>query len=129
MSKIPPDDTLESLYKMRIRVSEKLKTVLELYDMEIHQKISVPNYQKSKTMAKRRTDQKLCLKNFDARHGKIESGAVMRSRRGVSGVEGGKGICYQWKETGQCSQGDLCSFRDETQDRAQKPEHTAATPF
>ena len=28
----------------------------------------------------------------------------------------------------QCSQGDRCSFRHESQDRAQKPEHTAATP-
>ena len=37
MTKIPPDDILEGLYKLRIRVSEKLKTVLELYDMEIHQ--------------------------------------------------------------------------------------------
>ena len=26
------------------------------------------------------------------------------------------------------SQGDRCSFRHVTQDRAQKPEHTAATP-
>ena len=32
------------------------------------------------------------------------------------------------KKKGQCSQGDRCSFRQETQDRAQKPEHTAATP-
>ena len=44
MSKIPPDDILESLYKLRIRGSDQLKTVLELYDMEIHQKISMPNY-------------------------------------------------------------------------------------
>ena len=29
---------LEGLYKLRIRESEKLKTVLELYNMEIHQK-------------------------------------------------------------------------------------------
>ena len=36
MTKIPPDDTLEGLYKLRIRESEKLKTVLELYNMEIH---------------------------------------------------------------------------------------------
>ena len=50
MSKIPPDDILESLYKWRIRESAQLKTVLELYDMEIHQKISVPNNQKLKTM-------------------------------------------------------------------------------
>ena len=38
MTKIPPDDILEGLYKLRIRESEKLKTVLELYNMEIHQK-------------------------------------------------------------------------------------------
>ena len=29
MTKIPPDDILEGLYKLRIRASEKLKTVLE----------------------------------------------------------------------------------------------------
>ena len=46
MSKNPSDEVLESLYKLRIRESDKLKTVLELYDMEIHQKIPVPNYQK-----------------------------------------------------------------------------------
>ena len=38
MTKIPSDDILEGLFKLRIRVSEKLKTVLELYKMEIHQK-------------------------------------------------------------------------------------------
>ena len=38
MTKIPLDDILEELYKFRIRESEKLKTVLELYDLEIHQK-------------------------------------------------------------------------------------------
>ena len=38
MTKIPHDDILEGLYKLRIPESEKLKTVLELYDLEIHQK-------------------------------------------------------------------------------------------
>ena len=38
MTKIPPDDILEVLYKLRILEFEKLKTVLELYDLEIHQK-------------------------------------------------------------------------------------------
>ena len=46
MSKIPSDDVLESLYKLRIRESEQLKTVLELYEMEIDQKISMPNKSK-----------------------------------------------------------------------------------
>ena len=42
MSKIPSDEILESLFKLRIRESTQLKTVLELYDMEIHQNISMP---------------------------------------------------------------------------------------
>ena len=115
------------LYQLRIRESDQLKTVLELYDMEIHQKISVPNHQKLKTMVKRSIEQKLRLRNFEARHGRIESAAVVKNRKGIIVVEGGKGICHQWKEKGWCSQGDRCSFRHEAQDRAQKPEHTAAT--
>ena len=53
MSKIPSDEILESLYKLRIRGSDQLKNVLELYDMQIHHKTSVPNKQKLKTMVKR----------------------------------------------------------------------------
>ena len=75
MTKIPPDDVLESLHKLRIRESDQLKTVLELYDMEIHQKKSKPNYQKMKTMVKRGIDQKLRLRNIDARNDGIEAGA------------------------------------------------------
>ena len=37
----------------------------------------------------------------------------MKSRKGFIGAKGGRGICYQWKEKGQCSQGDRCSFRHE----------------
>ena len=36
MSEIPSDEVLESLYTLRIHESEQLKTVLELYEMEIH---------------------------------------------------------------------------------------------
>ena len=127
MTKIPPDDILESLYKLRIRESDQFKIVLELSDMEIHQKISMPNYQKLKTMVKRSIDQKLRLRNFEARHGKIGTGAVLKSHKGLSGVERGRGICYQWKEKGQCSKGDQCSFRYESNDRAKptpKSRHT-----
>ena len=38
MTKIPSDDILEGLFKLGIRESEKLKTELELCNMEIHQK-------------------------------------------------------------------------------------------
>ena len=65
--------------------------------MEIHQKISMPNYQTLKTMVKRSIDQKLRLRNFDARHGRIETGAVIKNRKGMSGVEGGDAVCYKWK--------------------------------
>ena len=41
MPKIPSDDVLESLYKLRIRESAQLKTVLNWCDLENHQKISV----------------------------------------------------------------------------------------
>ena len=44
MTKIPPDDILEGLYKVRIRESEKLKTELKLYNMEIHQKKIGPDF-------------------------------------------------------------------------------------
>ena len=53
MTQIPSDDILESLYKLRIRESDKLKTVLELYNMEIHLKKAGPDYHRLKTMVKR----------------------------------------------------------------------------
>ena len=54
MTKIPHDDILQGLYKLRIRESEKLKTVLELYDLEIHQKKMGPDYHRLKTMVKKK---------------------------------------------------------------------------
>ena len=83
ISKFPSEDVPESLYKLRIRDSEQRKTVLELYDMEIHQQISMPKYQKLKTIVKRSIDQKLRLRKFDARQGKIETGPVVKSRKGL----------------------------------------------
>ena len=64
MTKIPPDDILEGLCKLRIRESEKLKTVLELYDLKIHQKKAGPDYHRLKTMVKRSMEQDLRNKNF-----------------------------------------------------------------
>ena len=79
-------------------------------------------------MVKRSKDHKLRLRNFDARHGRIGTGAVVKNRKGLNGVKRGKGTCYQWKEKGQCSRGDRCSFLHESNEREQKPEHNAATP-
>ena len=52
MTQIPSDDILEGLYKLRIRESEKLKTVLELHNMEIHLKKAGPDNHRLKTMEK-----------------------------------------------------------------------------
>ena len=38
MTKIPSDDILESLYKLRIRESHQPKTALDLFDMEFIRK-------------------------------------------------------------------------------------------
>ena len=59
MTKIPHDDILEGLYKLRIRESDKLKTVLELYDLETHQKKLGPEYHRLKTMVKRSIEQEI----------------------------------------------------------------------
>ena len=61
MTKIPSDDILEGLYKL----NEKFKTVLELYNMEIHQKKAGPDYHRLKTMVKRSIEQNMRMKNFD----------------------------------------------------------------
>ena len=127
MSEIPSGDILESLYKLIIRESAQLKTVLELYDMEIHQKISMPNYQKLKTMLKRSADQKLRLQNFDARHGRIERGAVVKKRREWVALKEEKVSVTSGKKEAECSKGDQCSFRHESNDRAHRPDHNAAT--
>ena len=49
-------------------------------------------------MVKRNIDQKLRLRNFGAGHVRLESGAVVKNRKGFIGVEGGTGVFYQWKE-------------------------------
>ena len=72
-------------------------------------------------------DQKLRLRNFDAGHEKIETRAVVLSRRGLSGAERGRGICYQWREKRHCSNGSQCSFWHASNDRA-KPTPKTSPP-
>ena len=64
-----PDDIFEGLYKLRIRESEKLRIVLELYDLEINQKKAGLDYHRLKTMVKRSIEQDLRNRNFGARNG------------------------------------------------------------
>ena len=68
MTKIQTDDILEILYKLRIRESEKLKTVLKLYDLEIHQKKLGLDYHRLKMMVTRIIEQVIRKKIFGARN-------------------------------------------------------------
>ena len=111
MSKIPSDDILESLYKFRIRESEKLKTVLELYDLETHQKKLGPDYHRLKTMVKRSIEQEIRNKNFGARNGNYETSAAVKNPGTKQRVQRFLGDCWQWESNGQCVKGDNCSFR------------------
>ena len=113
MTKIPHHDILEGLYKLRIRESEKLKTVLELYDLETHQKKFGPDYHRLKTVVKRSIEQEIRNKNFGSRIGNFEKNAVVKKQR----VQRIIGDCWQWETNGQCVKGDNCSFRHDINKR------------
>ena len=57
------------------------RPVLELYNMEIHQKKAGPDYHRLKTMVKRSIEQDLRIKNFEARNGHFEASAVVKNQR------------------------------------------------
>ena len=78
-------------------------------------------------MVKRSINQKLRLRNFDARHRRIESGAVVKNRNRLTSVEGEKVSVTSGKKK--------ASVRKETDAVSvtkpkivhKKPEHNAAT--
>ena len=117
MTKIPHDDILEGLYKLRIRESEKLKTVLELYDLETHQKKLGPDYHRLKAMVKRSIEQEIRNKNFGARSGNFEKNAVVKNQGTKQRVQRILGDCWQWETNGQCVKGNNCSFRHDMDKR------------
>ena len=126
MTKIPPDDILEGLNKLRIRESEKLKTVLELYDLEIHQKKLGLDYHRFKTMVKRSIEQEIRNKKFGSRNGNFEKNAVVKNSGTKQRVQSILGDCWQWETNGQCVKGDNCSFRHDINKRGKM---TQPNPF
>ena len=129
MTKIPPDDILEGLYKLRIRESEKLKTELELYNLETHQKKLGPDYHRLKTMVKRSIEQNLRNKNFEVRNGNFETTAVVKNPGTKQSGQKILGDCWQWKTNGQCSKGDNCSFRHDINKRAKATQPNPSPRF
>ena len=122
MTKIPSDDILEGLYKLRIRESKKLKTVLELYDLEIHQKKAGPDYHRLKTVVKRSIEQ-------DARNGSYERNAVVKNQGTKQRKQRILGYCWQCEANGQCSKGDNCSFRHDVNKRAKNDTAESVSEF
>ena len=128
-TKIPPDDILEGLYELRIRESDKLKTVLELYDLEIHQKKLGPGCHRLKTMVKSSIEQDLRNKNFGARNGNYERKAVVKNQGTKQRGQRILGDCWQWEANGQCSKGDNCSFRYDVNKRAKNDTAESVSKF
>ena len=83
--------------------------------MEIHQKISMPIYQKLKTMVEEEYRSETSITklsrqtrdNWNRSSSQESQGIEWRWRRK-------RCTCYQWKEKGKCSKGDRCSFRRES---------------
>ena len=117
ITKISSDEILEGLYKLRIRESEKLKTVLEFYSMETRQKKLGPDYHRLKTMVKRSIEQDIRKKNFGARNGNYGKNAVVKNQGTKQRVQRILGDCWQWETNGQCVKGNNCSFRHDMNKR------------
>ena len=123
-----PSDILESLFKLRIREAGKLKSVLELYNMEIHHKKAGPDYHRLKTMV-RSIEQNLRVKSFEAQNGNYETNAVVKNQGTKQRVQRSPGDCWQWKANGQCSKGDNCSFRHDMNKRAKSTQPNPSPIF
>ena len=106
MTKIQHDDILEGLYKLIIRESDEVKTVLELYDLEIHQKKLEFDYHRSKTIVKKSIEQEIRNKNFGARSGNFEKNA-----RGQESRDKTSGTKNSWRLLAVGSQRAVCERR------------------
>ena len=118
MTQIQSDEILEGLYKLRIRQSEKLKTVLELYIMEIHQKKAGPDYHRLKTMVKRSIEQDMRNKNFGAEMENLKQAPWSRILGQNSVDKELSEIVGNGKLTGSVRKEDSCSFRHDMNKRA-----------
>ena len=117
MTKIPHDDILEGLYKLRRRESEKLKTVLELYDLETHQKKLGPDFHILKTMVKEVSSKTFEVRILGAEVEIFKKNAVVKNQGTRQRVQRILGDCWQWETNGQCVKGNNCSFRHDMNKR------------
>ena len=130
LTKIPHDDILEGLHKLRIRESEKLKTVLELYDLEIHQKKIGPDL----SQIEDKGEKKYRARFYET--GMLRPDMEILKQAPWSRIKWLKqreqrslGDCWQWKPNGQCSKGDNCSVRYDINKRAKSTQPNPSPSF
>ena len=70
-----------------------------------------------KTMVKRSVEQDLRNRNFVARNGNYERNTVVKNQGTKHRGQRILGDCWQWAANGQCSGGDNCSCRHDTNKR------------
>ena len=128
MSKIPSDDILESLYKLRIRESDQLNTIGIVRHGDSSEDINAPlskveNHGKKEHRSETSIAKlwRQAWEAWDRSSGQESKGNEWRWRRK-------KYLLPVARKRPVYSNGDQCSFRHESNDRAQKPNHTAATP-
>ena len=101
----PQTISLESLYKMCIRGSDQLKTVLVFFEQEVKQQ----NLQQSLPEIgdhgeEMHGSESQSPKIFEARRERIVTGVPVKTRKGkLVSVERKQGKCYRWKAKGQCT--------------------------
>ena len=89
--------------------------MLELYDLETHQKKLGPDYPRLKTMVKRSIEQNLRNRNFGARSGNYERNAVVKNQESKENVGSEKPKGSVLKETVAVSATMLISVQKMTQ--------------
>ena len=103
--------------QIRKRETEKLKTVLEVYDMETHQKKLGPYYHRLKTMVKRSIEQEIRNKNLGPEVEILRRTPWSRIREQNSVYKEFLEIVGNGKTNGQCVKGNNCSFRHDMNKR------------
>ena len=79
--------------------------------METHQKKAGRDYHKIEDNGKKKKiEQNLRIKKFEARNGNFETSAVVKNQEVKKREQRSLGDCWQWEANGQCSKGDNCSF-------------------
>ena len=98
--------------------------------MEIHQKISMPNYQNLKTMVKKkyRPETPIAELSLTPGTGKSKQEQWSRVERAQVALKEEKAFVTSGKKKASVRRGHQCSFRHESDDRAPTPTSKASSP-